>query len=304
MAEANKQNHSHVASILVENYTLKESVSEANGEKSYKLEGLALPFNEFSRNGVLYRTESIKKQYKSMIGNPFLFNHNMEDYPKGKVIGCDLADEGMTYSVDIDPAEEVLIRKLARKEIKNVSIQCMVENPKFYEDGRVEVDVKEFLELSAVTVAGFKTTTAQMIAESFGKTKMKPEKKEKINKEAEGDGEELTELTLEDLKAMIEAQATIIQELTDRVGVLESRLDAEEESKEADGEGEDDTEKPADDGEKPVDDSEEEMDGEDEEDPNKPKEKLKRKAVPSGNKESAGNKTVDFREMRLKRLGY
>jgi len=47
------------------------------------------------------------------------------------------------------------------------------------EDARAEVDVKEFLELSAVTVARFKNTTANMLTESFGKSKM-VKKEEKL----------------------------------------------------------------------------------------------------------------------------
>ena len=304
MADKKPINNSHIANIVVENYSLKETLNEATGDKSFILEGLALPFEEYSRNGVFYRTESIKKNHKTMEGVPFLFNHNTEDYPKGKVVGSGLNDEGMTYKVDIDPAEEQLIRKLARKEIKNVSIQCMVENPKFHEDGRAEVDVKEFLELSAVTVAGFKNTTANMLAESFGKSKMvkKEEKLNPVKTESEGEDQEVT---LEDLKAEIEAQKTKNAELEDRLAVVESRLDAEEENEESADEeetpeensDEEETE------EESTDEDETETEESDEDEEDKPKEKLKRKAIPTSAEGKRSN-TIDMRAKRLQSMGY
>lgn len=133
-------------------------VSEKDGEKEgATITGLALPLNKVSRNGVQYSEESVRENAETMVGNSVLFNHDV-DTVVGHVEDVYVDDEGMHYQMNLDEEHE-LVRKVERGDINSVSIQAIVEPRKG--DTNV-VDVKEFLELSLVSVPGFGQTTTNM----------------------------------------------------------------------------------------------------------------------------------------------
>ena len=136
---------------------------------SYIIEGIALPYDKFSRNGVKYRKPSIESTYKTFWGRPSLFNHNF-DISIGHVEMTDLQAEGMGYKINLDgmdPFVANLVRKIDRGDITSVSIQVMYANETYDQaTGMSEVDITEGIEISVVTIPGFADTTAKL-AESL-----------------------------------------------------------------------------------------------------------------------------------------
>ena len=147
--------------ITVESFTVSEK--KEGTSTSFKLEGLALPFNTRSRNGFVYSTSSIKTTYKQLEGKPFLLNHNPE-HVLGHVEKVWLDDDGMHYRADLDPQEEYWIQKMRRGDVSTVSIQSVVDTS---QDENADVDIKELLELSAAPIPGFPMTSARPITEAL-----------------------------------------------------------------------------------------------------------------------------------------
>lgn len=182
-----------------------EKVGKGKNEKVI-ISGNAQPLNEDSRNGVRYRPESVKKNFKSLNGVAFLFNHDTSK-SLGHVTESGINETHMTYKADIDPAEKDYIRKVERGDIKHVSVGTMVENIEFNEEDEIyECDVKEYVELSGVTCAGFQNTSANkeglyqegalFLAEKLGdktvieKLKAKKEADDDKKKDDEGEDED------------------------------------------------------------------------------------------------------------------
>lgn len=167
--------------------TLVESQELTAGENFVGVRGLALPFDKTSRNGFRYITESIRGAFQSMIGQPVLFNHD-SDKVIGHVEDANFDGQGMTYRMNVgeDGPYGWVANKLRRGDLKNVSIQCLYDEDKSYldEDGVMNAWVKEFLELSVVTIPGFADTTAQVYekfkaGQSQGEKNMSEEEKPK-----------------------------------------------------------------------------------------------------------------------------
>jgi len=161
---------SRKAGLHVENYRVREGVERttSDGETGLnnqqeeadglKIEGLALPFNKRSRNGVVYQKESIKKAAKTLEGCPILFNHN-ENEVLGHVQSVELTDEGLRYVGDLNEDRRE-VDSLKRGDIPHVSIQAIIEElDETQKTGKVAI--KEFLEMSAVTIPGFPETDVQ-----------------------------------------------------------------------------------------------------------------------------------------------
>lgn len=158
---------SRKAAIQAEDYKVTENSEQTNSENiseqqqeadGMQIEGFALPFNERSRNGVIYEKESVKKAASTMEGNPILFNHD-QDNPIGHVKEVEVKEDGLYYIGDVNP-ERREVESLQRGDIPHVSIQAMVEETENTSQTG-EVAVTEFLELSAVTIPGFPQTDVQ-----------------------------------------------------------------------------------------------------------------------------------------------
>ena len=164
--------------------TLVESHEVESKENFVGVQGLALPFDKTSRNGFKYITESIRSAFRSMVGQPVLFNHD-PDKVIGHVEDCNFDGQGMTYRMNVgeDGPFGWVANKLRRGDLKKVSIQCLYDEDKSFidDEGVMNAWVKEFLELSVVTIPGFADTTAQ-VYEKFkakGETKMSKEEQSK-----------------------------------------------------------------------------------------------------------------------------
>ena len=149
-----------------------ESFKAEETDKGIIVRGLALPFGKRSRNGATYNKERIIEIADTLKNKPLLFNHD-----ETKIIGhttenITIKDDGLYYEADIDPQEEYFVRKIKRGDIRNVSIQGIVD--KVGENN--EVFLSEFLELSMVTIPGFKdtnVTTLEKLLEEREKEKGK-----------------------------------------------------------------------------------------------------------------------------------
>jgi len=140
----------------VEDEITQEQVNGA----SLNVKGMALPFEEVSRNGVQYSKKSVEEAADTLEGQPVLFNHNEDKPPVGHVESVRVEEDGLYYKIDLDNKDE-RTRKVERGDISSVSIQAFVERR---EGDTPIVDVKEFLELSLVAVPGFKQTTTRVEA--------------------------------------------------------------------------------------------------------------------------------------------
>lgn len=170
-----------------------EKVKNDEGKTEVIISGNAMPLGKMSRNKVFYRPESVKKAYKSLEGVAFLNGHDPSQ-SLGHVAEVGITETHVTYKADIDPSEEKYLNKVERKDIKHVSVGCMVDAVEFMEDGTIECDVTEFVELSAVTVPGFQDTSAEkeglnnlmILTEAFGSK----EQLEKLKSKKEADDED------------------------------------------------------------------------------------------------------------------
>lgn len=153
-----------------------EKAKDKGGKEIVIISGNAQPLNEDSRNGVRYRPESVKKNYKTLEGVAFLNGHDPTK-SLGHVEEVGLTNSHVTFRADVDPEETEYIRKVERKDIRHVSVGCMVENVEWNEEENIYIcDVKEYVELSAVTVPGFANTSANKEGAMFLAEKLGDEK--------------------------------------------------------------------------------------------------------------------------------
>ena len=143
--------------------TVKERKENEDGElQAIKIEGLALPFGEESRNGVVYEEESIRNTAEQLIGESILWNHDDDIPALGKVTATEIREDGMYYEAELDAVgdlEEKVVRKIERGYIDNVSIQAGVRES---ENGNTnEVEIVDFYELTVCNIAGFPQTNAE-----------------------------------------------------------------------------------------------------------------------------------------------
>lgn len=158
--------------------TVDESkVSEATKEKSNTengvyVKGMALPFGKTSRNGVQYEKQSVKEAHKDLQGRTMLFNHK-QDWVTGHILNTEITENGMYFEGDINPNAEMpngvpVAEAIERGDINSVSIQAFIEQlgEEADEDAVIgdmeteKVAVKDFLEISAVSIPGFPSAEA------------------------------------------------------------------------------------------------------------------------------------------------
>lgn len=187
------------AGLHVENYTVTENVerttkdgetglnNQQESSEGLKMEGLALPFDKRSRNGVIYETDSIKQAAETLVGCPVLFNHD-ENETIGHIESVEVTDEGLRYQADLNKDRRE-VESLERGDIPHVSIQAIIEEmDETAETGKVAI--KEFLEMSAVTIPGFPETDVETEGHAVMIEKLMGE--HKSEEESEDDDEELT----------------------------------------------------------------------------------------------------------------
>lgn len=250
-------------------------------QEGVKMQGLALPFEKKSRNGVIYDKESIKQTADTLIGKPMLYNHDGHGYmPVGHIEDISIEDDGLYYQANIDPGEKNLVRKLKRGDISNVSVQVAINEEEVEGD---KVKVEEFWELSIAPIPGYPETTTSI--EKLIENKEKDTTGEpfagfddwneciKHMKDEEGYDEDTAEKVCgmlkkyetevsnmtdetdeteeqeqpeqeatEDLEERIEAIETEITNMKERIQSIETKLEAQEQEEEDDEEDEDEEE--------------------------------------------------------------
>lgn len=161
-------------------HVLKES---ENKTKDVYIQGLLLPRDEVSRNGVLYDWESIKEKHKDLIGKPMLFNHDTEvtDRPLGTFVDSWLKENddnegkaGWYYKARLNPRSQYY-EDVIEGYVNKVSIQVNAEKVVPEYKGSEEYKrayIGDILEASGVNVPGFNQTSIEtLIAEAFKKEK-------------------------------------------------------------------------------------------------------------------------------------
>lgn len=228
-------------------YVQTEQLHVQKASNGLSVKGEALPFEKVSRNGFRYIKESVENTFQSLIGASMLFNHN-QDRSIGHVKNAYVQEGALFYEADLDPEDEVA-RKVARGDISKVSIQVAYDEDKSYidDEGTVHAWVKEFYELSAVTIPGFVDTSIQL-AESLQKKGFKMEKQEKTETSLESVMQKVKEsktLTEEEVKVLSEAVAKEADEEDSKDSDKDSEEktdDTEDDSKESDEEDDEESE--------------------------------------------------------------
>ena len=241
--------------------------------------GLALPKGETSRNEVRYIEESIDEAAGSMEGVSMLFNHD-ENNVVGHVTGVSVDSNGLFYEADVNPNAGLpngvsLRNALERGDIGHVSIRARIDPERSFEDddGVINAWITEFLELSFVTIPGFKNTdvdvTVMMLKESMGESMvdLKEKEKEKDKKDESGsqtkvegkteenidvkseskgkdvdntekkdDEDESKELS--ELKELVSSMKETVDDLSARMSNVEAKIEEDEENGESQNKGE------------------------------------------------------------------
>lgn len=134
-----------------ENFKVVEQRDEQGDIDSVTIEGVAVPYERESRNGVIYSEDSIKEAADTLEGRPFLFNHD-PDQVMGHVTEAKPQDNALGFEASLNPEKEK-VKDIQRGDVRTVSIQAMVEEAEEGDDNRVHVE--EFLELSSAPIPGF-----------------------------------------------------------------------------------------------------------------------------------------------------
>lgn len=301
--------------ISVESFQVEKKTSTKGKKEGVTLSGFALPFDTTSRNGFSYRKESVVNTAKTLEGAPMFFNHDVESLPIGRVEKVTVTEKGLEYVATLNPVTQEgkeVVEAVKAGLIEKVSIQCMYENAELVEKSNsFNVDVKEFLELSVVTIPGFAETTAQaheklMCAESVKKKLAKEQavkmpEDEEVSEEQE-DGETLT---LEGLNAKLDAYISehsnthvdLDNTIASNTAKIDSLIETDEPVEEEQVEEETEEAKPEDEEEKSEESVKEEKKEEVEEE--KVEESFERATVASTSEEK---NTFDYVEWRKNRL--
>lgn len=155
-------------------FKFQENVNPQTGEKKFIIEGIMLPFEKISRNGVLYNKRSVQSKCQNLVGRPLMYNHITEGdaKPLGHFVESWCDDKNWYYKADVDPQEKVYLNKLKRGDLRHVSIQLRPEKAieRLTEDNKsfIEAYVDDVIEGSIVPTPGFLDTTV-MFAEAFKK---------------------------------------------------------------------------------------------------------------------------------------
>ncbi len=172
------------------NKIIKEAQSVTNLEsmdviaktpKKIIVQGLLLPKDKVSRNGVLYDWESITQNVNKLAGLPMLYNHlnESDEKPIGKFTKSWLKEQdddegsaGWYYEADINPSSKYA-DSILRGDLSKVSIQVIANDQKTEEsaDGEgsfVRAFINDVIEASVVPTPGFMDTNINVVyAESF-----------------------------------------------------------------------------------------------------------------------------------------
>jgi len=145
----------------------EETKEKSNTEDGVYVKGMALPFGTPSRNGVQYEKKSVKEAHEDLVGRTILFNHK-QDWVTGHILNTEITEDGMFFEGDINPNAEMpngvpVAEAIERGDINSVSIQAFIEQlgeeadeEAIVNDMETEkVAVKDFLEISAVSIPGF-----------------------------------------------------------------------------------------------------------------------------------------------------
>ncbi len=157
--------------------TVLEALEEpdTNETGGVKVKGRLITCGVPTRNGISYTRESMERfvnffnQQKMTL--PFLDSHDDTSIrrtpPFGHVEKLWMQGDDVFYQADIDPEEKTFLHKLKRGDIREVSLQAIVDSvgeEEMLEDGESTVlaDVKELLEVSSVLIPGARGTSAEM----------------------------------------------------------------------------------------------------------------------------------------------
>jgi len=153
---------------------------DENGNRELYLTTRIVPFNEISRNGVRYNTESVKKTHKLLEGKTLNHNHittGANVLPRGKWIETWIKEgDGMWGKAKVFDTKynEDYIEWLQADESPRVSLQISGSAKQFKEENtgkwRREAIITDWLESSTVNLPGFDNASgsfAVAMAEAF-----------------------------------------------------------------------------------------------------------------------------------------
>ena len=155
-------------------FTVHESYDEADDSLvGVKMRGRAIKADTPTRNGVAYTADSLQRFCevfnKSGKTIPMLDTHNDTSIrthpPFGHIERLFMEGAYLMYEADIDPEEKTFLHKCKRGDIREVSIQAVVDqvDERVQESGDhyIVAAVRELLEISPVTIPGSQDSSMQ-----------------------------------------------------------------------------------------------------------------------------------------------
>ena len=178
--------------IFSEAFQLKESVNIDTGKMGYYFNTKIVPYNVKSRNGVMYKKESIEKTKDMLVGKHLMYNHiiDSKDLPNGEWVSVESKDDGLYGRARVYNTEynKPFIEFLQEASAPRVSLQIIGQAETFDDgvDGQYQVAyINDWLEASIVAVPGFDDAKGQSfeyaLAEAYKKNITVNTLKEDIN---------------------------------------------------------------------------------------------------------------------------
>ena len=156
-----------------------EAVNTKKQNKDYTMTAKIVPFGKISKNGVMYKKESVINTCKKLIGKPVLFNHKSDEgLPRGEWISSEIKDDGLYGTAKIYNTEynKDLIEYLSHASNPNVSLKIIGDAVKKFDEATGKqysiATITDWLEASIVNIPGFEEAKVlsfeYFIAESLG----------------------------------------------------------------------------------------------------------------------------------------
>jgi DNA polymerase III gamma/tau subunit len=156
-----------------------EAVNTKKQNKDYTMTAKIVPFGKISKNGVMYKKESVINTCEKLIGKPVLFNHKADEgLPRGEWIASEIKDDGLygTAKIYNTGYNKDLIEYLSHASNPNVSLKIIGDAVKKFDESTGKqysiATISDWLEASIVNIPGFEEAKVlsfeYFIAESLG----------------------------------------------------------------------------------------------------------------------------------------
>jgi phage head maturation protease len=165
--------------ILIPCKTSVESIREEQNKENVNdgviIKGKLISCGVPTRNGISYTLKSMQEFINKFTNDvnktiPFLDSHDdssiRKSPPFGHITKLWIQGHDVFYEANIDSTEELFLRKLSRGDVREVSLQAIVDAVDEWTeqngDTTIIADVRELLEISSVLIPGARDTSIEI----------------------------------------------------------------------------------------------------------------------------------------------